>query len=104
MTAVAVFALGLGMYLRHSAAAITTTVVLFVAPLIAGLLLPGDSPKFLMYTTLAGGLATQRLSPATNLLAEPWAMIGPWTAISMTLVYAAVGVGLAWWRIRTRDV
>ena len=104
MTAVAVFALGLGMYLRHSAAAITTTVVLFVAPLIAGLLLPGDSPKFLMYTTLAGGLATQRLSPATNLLAEPWAMIGPWTAIAVTLVYAAVGVGLAWWRIRTRDV
>jgi hypothetical protein len=65
MTAVAVFALGLGM------------------------LLPGESPKLLMYTTLAGALATQRLNPPTQLLAEPWAMISLWAAISVALAYAA---------------
>ncbi|WP_027342370.1 ABC transporter permease subunit [Hamadaea tsunoensis] len=104
MTAVAVFALGVGMFLRHGAAAITVAVVLFVVPFIAGMLLPGDSPKFLMYTTLAGGLATLRADPPTNLLASPWSMIGPWTAICVALAYAAAGIGLAWWRTRTRDV
>jgi ABC-type transport system involved in multi-copper enzyme maturation permease subunit len=103
MAGVAVVGLAVGLLLRHSAAAITLTVVLVIVPLIVGMILPGSSPKWLMYTTLAGGLATQRAKPPTVTLAEPWALIGPWAGIAVVAAWAAVTLGLAWWRLRTRD-
>ena len=103
MTGVAVFALALGTLLRHSAAAITLTIALVVLPVIAGSVLPGTSPRWLMYTTLAGGLATMRAKPPTETLAEPWAMIGPWAGLGVVCAYAAIGLGLAGWRLRRRD-
>jgi ABC-type transport system involved in multi-copper enzyme maturation permease subunit len=103
MTGVAVFALALGTLLRHSAAAITLTVALVVLPVIAGSVLPGTSPRWLMYTTLAGGFATLRAKPPTETLAEPWAMIGPWAGLGVVCAYAVIGLGLAWWRQRRRD-
>jgi ABC-2 family transporter protein len=105
MTGVALVGLGMGVLLRHSAAAITVTVVLVLLPLILGMILPGtSSPKWLMYTTLAGGMATERAKPPTITLAEPWALIGPWPAITVVAAWVAVALGLAWWRLRTRDV
>jgi hypothetical protein len=103
MAGVAVVGLGMGVLLRHSAAAITITIVLVLLPLIVGMILPGSSPKWLMYTTLAGGMATQRAKPPTILLAEPWAMIGPWAGIGVVAVWVAVTLGLAWWQLRKRD-
>lgn len=103
MTGVTVFAFAVGMLLRRSAAAITLTIVLVVLPLIAGSVLPGSSPRWLMYTTLAGGMSTLRAKPPTQTLAEPWAMISPWAGIGVVLAYAAVALGLAWWRLRRRD-
>lgn len=103
MAGVALVGLAIGMLLRRSAAAITLTVVLVVVPLIVGMILPGNSPKWLMYTTLAGGLATQRAKPPTITLAEPWALIGPWAGISVVAGWAVVTLALAWWRLRTRD-
>jgi hypothetical protein len=100
---VALVSLAIGMLLRHSAAAITLTVVLLILPLIVGMILPGSSPKWLMYTTLAGGLATQRAKPPTVTLAEPWALIGPWAGISVVAAWAVATLALAWWRLRTRD-
>jgi hypothetical protein len=103
MAGVALVGLGVGVLLRHSAAAITVTIVLVLLPLIVGMILPGSSPKWLMYTTLAGGLATERAKPPTITLAEPWALIGPWAGISVVAAWAALALGLAWWRLRTRD-
>lgn len=103
MTGVAVFALALGTLLRHSAAAITLTIGLVVLPVIAGSILPGTAPRWLMYTTLAGGFATLRAKPPTETLAEPWAMIGPWTGLGVVWAYAVIALGLAWWRLRRRD-
>ena len=103
MAGVAVVGLGVGMLLRHSAAAITITILLVVAPLIVGLILPGTSPKWLMYTTPAGGMATQRAKPPTITLAEPWALIGPWAGIGVVAAWAALTLGLAWWQLRERD-
>ncbi|HEX5994337.1 MAG TPA: hypothetical protein VFY84_04260 [Jiangellales bacterium] len=103
MAGVAVVGLAIGVLLRHSAAAITITIVLVLGPLIVGMILPGTSPKWLMYTTLAGGMATQRAKPPTITLAEPWAMIGPWAGIGVVAAWAAVTLGLAWWQVRERD-
>jgi hypothetical protein len=103
MALVAVFSMGVGMLLRRSAIAITLTIVLVLLPVILGTVLPGTAPRWLMYTTLAGGLATQRAKPPTITLAEPWAMIGPWAGIGAVLAYAALALGLAWWRLRRTD-
>jgi hypothetical protein len=103
MAGVAVVGLGMGILLRHSAAAITVTIVLVLLPLILGMILPDSSPKWLMYTTLAGGMATQRAKPPTVTLAEPWAMIGPWAGIGVVAAWVAVALGLAWWQLRKRD-
>ncbi len=103
MALVAVVGMGLGMLLRRSALAITLTVVLVLLPVILGTVLPGTAPRWLMYTTLAGGLATQRAKPPTIMLAEPWAMIGPWAGIGVVATYAALALGLAWWRLRRSD-
>jgi ABC-type transport system involved in multi-copper enzyme maturation permease subunit len=103
MAGVAVVGLGIGMLLRHSPAAITITVLLVLAPLIVGMILPGTSPKWLMYTTPAGGMATQRAKPPTITLAEPWALIGPWAGIGAVAAWVALTLGLAWWQLRKRD-
>jgi hypothetical protein len=103
MAGVAVVGLGIGVLLRHSAAAITITIVLVFAPLIVGMILPGTSPKWLMYTTPAGGMATQRAKPPTITLAEPWALIGPWAGIGVVAAWVALALGLAWWQLRKRD-
>ncbi|BCB82948.1 hypothetical protein [Phytohabitans suffuscus] len=103
MALVSLFALAVGMLLRRSAPAITLTVVLVLPPLILGMILPGTTPRWLMYTTLAGGMATQRAKPPTVTLAEPWSMIGPWAGIGVVTVYAAAALALAWWRLRRTD-
>ena len=103
MTLVSLFAMAIGLLLRRSASAITLTIVLVLLPLIAGTMLPGTSPRWLMYTTLAGGMATQRAKPPTITLVEPWSMIGPWAGIGAVTAYTAVALGLAWWRLRKAD-
>jgi hypothetical protein len=103
MAGVAVVALGIGILLRNSAAAITITTMLVLLPLIVGLIMGGSSPKWLMYTTLAGGMATQRVKPPTVTLAEPWTMIGPWAGIGVVAAWAVVALGLASWQLRRRD-
>jgi hypothetical protein len=103
MTGVTLVALALGVLVRRSAAAITIAIVLVVLPLVVGVALPGNSPRWLMYTTLAGGLATLRAKPPSETLAEPWALIGPGVGITVVLGYAVLGLSLAWWRLRRRD-
>ncbi|MEV4619560.1 ABC transporter permease subunit [Asanoa sp. NPDC049573] len=103
MALVSLFAMAVGMVVRRSAAAITATIVLVLLPLIVGMVLPGTAPRWLMYATLAGGMATQRAKPPTITLAEPWAMIGPWAGIGVVAAYTCAALALAWWRLRRTD-
>jgi hypothetical protein len=103
MALVSVFAMAVGIVMKRSAAAITVSIVLVLLPVIAGSVIPGTAPRWLMYASLAGGLATQRAKPPTILLADPWAMISPWAGIGVVAAYAAAALGLAWWRLRQRD-
>jgi energy-coupling factor transporter ATP-binding protein EcfA2 len=92
-----------GVALVAGQAAITLGVVLVLLPVIVGLVLPGTPALWLMRTTLAGGLATQRAQPPSLALAEPWSMIGPWAGFTVVAAYAAIAFCLAWWRLRRSD-
>jgi hypothetical protein len=101
---IALFGLGLGAILRHSAAAISTVIALVVLPSIISALLPLKPAQWLITLTPAAGFATQRAKPPTDTLVEAWASIGPWTAIAIVSAYAAAALGGAWLVQRRRDV
>lgn len=103
LAVLAVFGLGVGMALRHSAGAITTVIGLVMLPMFVAILLPVTAAKWLMLLTPTGGFAMQRAKPPTPELVEPWAMIGPWQGFGVTCAYAVVALGVAYWRLRRQD-
>jgi hypothetical protein len=103
VTAISLFSLGLGAAVRHSAAAITTAIVVVILPAIVGMAMPGPVGDWLARLTPAGGFATTRSQPPTQLLAEPWSSLSAWTGIGVTCAYAAGALLLAWWLLRRRD-
>jgi ABC-type transport system involved in multi-copper enzyme maturation permease subunit len=103
VAALAVFSVGVGTILRHSAVAITTVLALVLVPVVASAAMPATPALWMMRLTPAGGLATQRAKPPTATLAEPWAMLSPWTGIAVVCAYAAVSMIAAWWVLRRRD-
>lgn len=100
---VALFALGVGAILRHSAGAITAVLVLVILPTFVAIMLPTTGAEWLMRLTPAGGFAIQRAKPPTDWLAEPWSLIGPWAGIGMVCAYAAVALAAGAWLLRRRD-
>jgi len=103
VAAISLFSLGLGAAIRHSAAAITTAIVVVVLPVIVGMALLGPAGEWLARLTPAGGFATTRSQPPTPLLSEPWAVLSPWAGLGVTCSYAAGSLLLAWWLLRRRD-
>jgi regulation of enolase protein 1 (concanavalin A-like superfamily) len=99
----AVLSVGVGTIMRHSAAAITTVLALVLVPVIASAAMPATPALWTMRLTLAGGFATQRAKPPTAALAEPWAMLSPWTGLAVVCAYAAAAMIGAWWLLRRRD-
>ncbi|MER7170330.1 ABC transporter permease subunit [Streptomyces mesophilus] len=107
---IAVLALGLGALLRHTAAAIATVVVLFVAPLILVTALPIGFAQFLQQVTPLAGFAIQETSTRYDHVAsmclpeEGCYPQGPWLGIATLFLYAVAVLALAIWRVRRRDV
>jgi len=99
---VAVFALAVGVIMRHSAAAITTTVALVILPTILSIALPPAVSKWILQLTLTAGFALQRAKPPTNTV-EPWANLEPWSALTVCVAYAATGFTIAAVLLRRRD-
>ncbi|MFF0725121.1 ABC transporter permease subunit [Streptomyces sp. NPDC004134] len=106
---VALFALGLGALLRHTAAAVTIVVVLFVLPLVLGGGLPLGAVEWLFRVTPVAGFGVQSTTPRyaqveTVCLPEDGCMPqGPWAGLAVLAVWAAVALALAAWRLRRRD-
>ncbi|WP_407566171.1 ABC transporter permease subunit [Streptomyces sp. 184] len=106
---VALFALGLGALLRHTAAAVTIVVVLFVLPLVLGGGLPLGAVEWLFRVTPVAGFGVQSTTPRygqveTVCLPEDGCMPqGPWAGLGVLAVWAAVALALAVWRLRRRD-
>ena len=103
MALVAVFSLGVGAILRRSAGAIAGVVLLIIVPTIMASVLPLTVAQWLMRLTPAGGFAVQRAKPPTDTLVEPFAMIGPWTGLTVAAVYAVGALVLGAWLFRKRD-
>ena len=101
--ALAVLAMSLGAIMRHTAAAVATTIALIIVPMFVGTPLPLTAARWLMYLTPAGGFAVQRIRPPDATLAEPWAMIGPWQGLAAVTGYALVALFFAIRLARKRD-
>ncbi|HEY3006907.1 MAG TPA: ABC transporter permease subunit [Micromonosporaceae bacterium] len=100
---IAVFALGVGAILRHSAGAITAVLALVILPAFVAIALPTTGALWLMRLTPAGGFAIQRAKPPSNMLAEAWSAIDPWAGLGVVFAYAVVALALAAWLLRRRD-
>lgn len=106
---VALFALGLGALLRHTAAAVTLVVVPFVLPLVLGGGLPLGAVEWLFRVTPVAGFGVQSTTPhyeqvETVCLPEDGCMPqGPWTGLGVLAAWAALALALAAWRMRRRD-
>jgi hypothetical protein len=99
----AVFAMALGAIVRHSATAIAVAIGLVVLPVIIGSVAPLNAARWVMQLSPAGGLATWRARPPTDLLADPTAAIQPLTGLAATAAYMCGALLLAWLLLRRRD-
>lgn len=101
---IAVLSLSAGAILRHGAAAITLVFVLLVMPtIVAAFLSSATAIKALMLLTPAGGFATQRAQPPSELHVEPASLISWWAGLGVATAYAVGAFVLAVWLIRRRD-
>jgi len=101
---VAVLSVSVGAILRHGAAAITLVFVLVIMPtIVAAFLSSAAAIKALMLLTPAGGLATQRSQPPSELHVEPASLINWWAGLGVASAYAVGAFVLAVWLVRRRD-
>jgi ABC-2 type transport system permease protein len=95
----AVFSLGVGTILRHTAGAITLVLALLLGPVIAISFLPESVAEWFEQLSLMGaGLATQQTVHTADSIP-----LGPWEGLGVVAAYAAASLLLALWAIRARD-
>jgi ABC-type transport system involved in multi-copper enzyme maturation permease subunit len=99
LTAVGLLGLGLGALLRSTAAAVSALVgLLFLVPILVGMI-PGSAGATIgKYLPYAAGTAVTNVQPA-----DPHFTLAPWTGLGVFCLYVLVSLGLAAWRLRSRD-
>lgn len=98
LTVLALFALGLGAILRHTAAALTTYVgLVLIVPSLLSMLPNPWGIDIAQYTPSWAGQALLNTHPTTNLLA-------PWTGFGVLCAWAVVALGCGARLLRRRDV
>ncbi len=99
LTLLAVFALGVGVILRHTAGAITVVLGLLLAPVIAISFLPDRIADWLEKSSLlAAGLAVQQTVVRPDSIP-----LEPWEGLAVAGAYAAGALGIGLWLIARRD-
>ncbi len=94
---IALFSLGVAAILRSSALAIVLVVVLVVVAPIVALTTSVGANTWVNRVTPNAGLAIQQT------IRLPDGMIGPWAGLGVLAGWAAVTLGVAYWRLRSRD-
>jgi ABC-type transport system involved in multi-copper enzyme maturation permease subunit len=98
LAVLAVFAIGLGTIIRHTAGAITAlTAIVFILPGVTGLLpdvWQRDLSRYLPAN--AGGAITSVVHQNNSL--------PPWGGFAVFVGWAALSIGIGWYLLRTRDV
>jgi len=95
----AVFALGIGAIVRHTAAAITIVLAVMLAPAIAAPLLPqGAGDQVARFSFLGAGLAVEQTVDRSDNVP-----LSPGGGLVVVTAYAAVGLLVALWLIGRRD-
>jgi ABC-2 type transport system permease protein len=96
---VGLLSLGVGMIVRHTAAAITTMFGLLLVPFIAALLLPEHSRELVQrYSPMSAGLAVQRTMERIDSVP-----IGVWAGLGVLAGWAAAALVGAFVMINRRD-
>lgn len=110
LAVMSVLALGLGTLLRRSAAAVTTGIILIVAPyVLAVAVLPGSAGAWLLRVTPAAAFAVQqstiRYPQVENLYtpADGYFPLAPWLGFAVLCAWTAATMALAALRLRRRD-
>jgi ABC-2 type transport system permease protein len=98
LTVLGLFSLGIGGIMRHSAAAITTAIgVVFVLPILSGLLPSSWGAHINAYLPeQAGSVITKAHAPASQLLSA-------WEGFGVLCIWTALVLAGAAWMIRYRD-
>ncbi len=101
----AVLSVAVGMIVRRSAAGIAVVTALFFLPafLAQGLVTPALADWLVQYTP-AGGLAIQRALPATDIVTDSFATVGPLAGFGVLCVYVVGALGIAGVLVLRRDV
>jgi hypothetical protein len=96
----AVFAVGVGTIVRHTAAAMTTVVGLVLVPTVVMESFPRSGIRdLLQHFVPSSGLSIQITAPAYD--TPPF---GPWGGLGVTAAWTVVALLVAAWSIRVRDV
>lgn len=108
----AVFTLGLGTILRHSAGAITTAIVVIVLPYFFAMplsVLPAGAAQWLLRVTPAAAFAIQQTTTKYPQVAASYTPgngyypLAPWAGFAVLCAWAALTLGVAVYLLRRRD-
>ena len=95
----AVFSLGLGTIVRHTAGAITLVLALLLGPVIAISFLPESVAEwFEKFSLMGAGIAGQQ-----TVVRDDSIPLGPWEGLGVVAAYAAAALVVALYVIRMRD-
>ncbi|MFI7544306.1 ABC transporter permease subunit [Actinoplanes sp. NPDC049599] len=97
LVVVALFGLGLGAIIRHTAGGVAAVIALLLGPqMVTGFLPTELADDIYRWLPSPAGLAITTARPDSTLLS-------PWTGFAVFLLYAAAVLALGAWRLRRRD-
>lgn len=108
----AIFALALGVILRHGAGPVTGVIALIVVPFFftsALAVVPASADGWLLRVTPAAGFAIQQSVPAYPQVSYPYTPqygfypLAPWAGFALLCVWTAAALALAYFMLRRRD-